>query len=93
MRRFATLAAAGAMTLLPSAPAFAGTGWLQLSGAQPAFNPSGCYDSPLWPLGLTNHTNESVLVFKGADCTGEAVGVVARDKSGTFEFGRSVYVP
>jgi hypothetical protein len=93
MRRLATLAAAGAMTLLPSVQAFASTGWLQLSGAERAYEPSGCYDSPLWPLGVTNHTNESVLVFKGSDCTGEAAGVVARGKSGTFEFGRSVYVP
>jgi hypothetical protein len=93
MRRIAALAAAGAMILLPSAQASATTGWLQLSGAPRAVNPSGCYNSPLWPLGVTNHTNESVLVFKGADCSGEAAGVVARGKSGTFEFGRSVYVP
>lgn len=93
MRGIAALAAAGAMTLLPSAQAFATTGWLQLSGTPRVVNPSGCYHALIWPLGVDNHTNESVLVFKGADCTGEAAGAVAPGKSGTFEFGESVYVP
>lgn len=94
MRHTATLlgalAAAGAIALLPSAQAFAGTGTLNLSG-QTITNPSGCYNSAQWPLTVTNNTTEPLIVFSGSNCTGPAVGMVAPGNSETFEFGASVY--
>ncbi|MGW3494494.1 hypothetical protein [Streptomyces sp. NPDC001020] len=72
--------------------ASAATGTLYLNG-KAIKNPSGCYNSRLRPLGIQNHTNEAVLVFRGSDCTGTAEGVVAPRRSHVFEFGASVYVP
>lgn len=55
-------------------------------------DPSGCYDTDTRPLSVSNHTDETVLVFSEPGCSGEVIALVSPGESTVSEFGSSVYV-
>lgn len=86
-----SLAAAGALALPLAVPAYAAQGVLHL-GFQTYENPSGCYNSAIYPLRVSNQTDTPARVYSGADCQGDVVGIVGPGEDQIFEFGASVFI-
>jgi len=96
MRRISTLlgtaALAAVMAVAVPGSAQAATGDLQV-GFAVHHNPSGCYNSDIFPLIVGNETNETATVYDQPDCQGNVIGTVAPGQNSVFEFGASVSVP
>lgn len=87
----AALASAGLLALALPGTADAAQGTLRV-GFQNYQNPHGCYDSDIFPLIVTNHTNQPVTVYDGPGCRGNRIGTVRPYGEGVFEFGSSVHI-
>ncbi|WP_037911628.1 hypothetical protein [Actinacidiphila yeochonensis] len=95
MRRVATvlggLAMAGSLALSLSGSAWAAQGTLVVNGTTYQ-DPSGCYNAQVWPLSVTNNTDQLVTVYAGLNCTGGVLALLAPGSSEVDEFGASVSV-
>jgi hypothetical protein len=95
MRRIATvwgsLATAGALTLGLAGSAWAASGTLAINGQQYR-DPSGCYNSDIWPLRVGNYTDTPAFVYDGPDCDGSVVAVVHPGDHQVNEQGQSVSI-
>lgn len=67
-------------------------GMLVLNG-QSIQNPSGCYNSEMWPMRVDNRTDTGAAVYDIADCKGEITDTVQPGQRKTLEFGVSVSFP
>ncbi|WP_405715713.1 MULTISPECIES: hypothetical protein [unclassified Streptomyces] len=88
---FGTLAAAAMLSVSVTQSAGAATGDLIINGKVHS-NPSGCFDSDRWPLGVDNRTDDLVLIFEDASCSGSVIAVVPPGSRQVSEFGASVFV-
>lgn len=61
-------------------------------GLTPHTNPSGCYTTNVWPMFVTNNTNQVATVFTLPSCQGLRIGQVRPNASSVFEFGSSVSI-
>ncbi len=89
-----TLAAAGALALGVSAPAFAANGPLIISG-QVIMDPAGCHTSQNLPQVVENYTDSQALIFSGPNCTGRILQVLAPQEQSSelaTALGLSVFV-
>ncbi|MFE2181136.1 hypothetical protein [Streptomyces sp. NPDC059455] len=95
MRRIGLVAAsvtgAVSLALSPTGSAMAAEGTLTV-GLATHTNPSGCYTTNIWPMFVTNNTNEVATVFDLPNCQGHAISQVRPNESGVFEFGTSVSI-
>ncbi|MCQ8190631.1 hypothetical protein [Streptomyces rugosispiralis] len=96
MRRIGLMAAASVMgavslALSPAGSAAAAEGTLTV-GLAIHTNPSGCYTTNVWPMFVTNNTNQVATVFGLPNCQGLAIGRVSPNQSNLFEFGTSVAI-
>ncbi|MDQ0808487.1 hypothetical protein QFZ63_000201 [Streptomyces sp. B3I7] len=87
----ATLAAASLLALTVPVSAHAAQGTLLVNDVAHE-DPSGCYDSDLLPMSVTNHTDAVAIVYSEAGCTGEATELVHPGESTVSEVGRSVHI-
>lgn len=87
-----TLAIISGTALAIPAAAQAANGTLTLV-PQTFTNPSGCYNSQIFPLIATNNTDQTVTVYDQPDCRGDVIATVSPGESTTQEFGASVSVP
>ncbi|WP_262702261.1 MULTISPECIES: hypothetical protein [Streptomyces] len=95
MRRIGLVAAsvmgAVSLALSPAGSAMAAQGTLTV-GLATHTNPSGCYTTNVWPMFVTNNTNQVATVFDLPNCQGHAIGQVRQNESNLFEFGTSVSI-
>jgi hypothetical protein len=56
-------------------------------------NPSGCYNSDLWPMRVDNQTDTGAAIYNIDDCVGEITDTVQPGERKVSEFGRSVSFP
>ena len=67
-------------------------GWVVI-GTKRIENPSGCYNSPIWPMGVDNQTDTGAAIYDQENCKGPITGTVQPRARGMFEFGLSVSFP
>ncbi|MGK5627968.1 hypothetical protein [Streptomyces sp. URMC 123] len=95
MRRIAlslgSLMAAGTLAFAVPGSAVAAQGVLVVNGTAYE-DPSGCYDTDIRPLSVSNHTDEVALVFSEAGCSGQVIELVNPGDETISESGKSVYI-
>ncbi|MFD0402305.1 hypothetical protein ACFV84_04595 [Kitasatospora sp. NPDC059811] len=85
------VALAAAVAVAVPGSAQAATGQLRV-GFKTYNNPSGCYQSDIWPLIVENLTDKPADVHDRPGCEGPVIGVVNPGETKTFEFGASVRI-
>ncbi|MFI0775512.1 hypothetical protein [Streptomyces sp. NPDC021212] len=96
MRRIGLVAASAlgtvALALSSAGSAAAAEGTLTV-GLITHTNPSGCYTTNIWPMFVSNNTNQVATAFALPNCQGPRIGQIAPNASKVFEFGSSVSIP